>query len=378
MSMQQVTQSFLVYDLTGSAAILGTIALATGLPQLIVLLFGGAFADRFQKKRLLQMSQSASAVVALIVAVALTTGYMSIKHPGSWWVLIVTSILSGIFNGLAMPARQAMIPELVSKEQMMNAVSLSTMGQNVFSLVGPAMAGFLIDAVGFKAVYCVMSGLYVVAVILTNFLPVTGKSLRGHSTLVDVREGLKYIGGNTTILIIIVFTLLCVLLAMPRIQMMPIFAKDILKVGATGQGVLQSVCGIGALIASLTYASLPPKKRGIIMLCAGLNLGLAITVFAFSRSYPLSLGLMIFIGMGQTGHMTMGTILIQTLTDGAYLGRAMSILLMSTALGNLGTFFVGVIAQSVGAQWAVGGFAMTLVLISILSLIFLPKIRKLD
>jgi MFS family permease len=379
MSMQQVTQSFLVYELTGSTAILGIIALATALPQLAMCFLGGALADRFQKKRLLQISQLIAALIAFIIVAALMTGYMSKDHAGSWWVLIVTAILSGICNGISLPVRQSMIPELVSNKQLMNAVSISTVGQNIFMLVGPAIAGFLIDAIGFTYVYGIMGSFYLLAVILTNFIPAVKIIQKtGGNTLIDIWEGLKYVRGNPTILLIIIFTLMAVLLGMPRNQMMPVFAKDILHVGATGQGVLQSVTSVGALLASLTFASILPKKRGLIMILCTLNLGIAIAIFAFSRSYPLSIGMMIFIGIGQTGHTTMGTVLLQTLTDRAYVGRVMSIMMTYTALGNLGSFLVGITAQFVGAPWAVGGFAMGLVLISLLALIFIPKVRKLD
>ena len=234
-NMQQIAQSFLVYYLTKSAAILGITALATGLPWLILLLFGGALADRFQKKRLLQLSQVGECCSALIIVIALFTGYLSKEHPGTWWMLIMTSTFSGIFNGLAFPARQAMISEIVSRDQLMNAVSLNGMGTTASMLIGPAIAGFLIGGVGYKAVYGTMVGLYIAAITLTNFLPAT-RTVSSHSraTLVDIKEGLNYLKGKPTILFIIIFNLLCFLLALPRIQLMPIFAVDILKVGASG------------------------------------------------------------------------------------------------------------------------------------------------
>jgi MFS family permease len=378
-NMQSVTQSFLVYYLTGSAAILGTTALASALPQLILLLFGGALADRVQKKRMLQLSQLGECCSALIILIALATGYLNKAHPGTWWMLIMTSLFSGIFNGLAMPARQAMISELVSKEQLMNAVSLGSMGQGLCTLVGPAIAGFLISGPGYQAVYGSMVGLYVIAITLTNFLPVTETvSSRGPSTLTDIKEGLNYIKGNQILLFIIVFNLICTIVAMPRIQLLPIFAVDILKVGANGQGILQSVAAIGALVASLFYASLPPKKRGIIMVSAGINLGIAISVFAFSRSYVLSIVMMILIGMGQTGHIVMGSILLQTLSDKEHVGRVMSILMMCGAVANVGTFFVAFLTQFIGAQIAVGSLGVGLVLISGGCLIFLPWLKKID
>ena len=378
-SMQQVTQTYLVYYLTGSAAILGTTALATGLPQLLLLLFGGAFADRFQKKRLLQFAQLGGSISALIILITLMTGYLSKDNPGCWWLLIATSIIAGICNGLAFPARQAMIAEVVSQQQLMNAVALASIGQNICTLAGPSVAGFLIAGVGFTWVYLSMFLLYLIAMILTNFLPSTRTLVsRRRNTLRDVFEGLRYVGGNKTILVVVVFNLLCYLMTMPRVQLMPIFAIDILHVGASGQGILQSVGAVGSMIAATAYATLPPKNRGLMMLLAGLNLGLALMVFAFSRSYALSIGMMVLMGIGQSGHSNMGMILVQSLADKEHLGRAMSILQMGGASASLGTFFVGIIAEFAGAQWTMGMMGFMLFAAAASSLLFLRRLRNLD
>ena len=377
--MQQITQSFLVYYLTGSAAILGIAALATGLPQFLLLLFGGAWRTGFKKNACFNLANWAKVSPALIILIALYTGYLSKSNPGCWWMLIMTSALSGIFNGLAFPARQAMITEIVSREQLMNAVALTSLGQNMCTLAGPSVAGFLIAGVGFKAVYISMVALYLIAVVLTNFLPATRiLSYRVGTTLEDVNEGLKYVGSYKILLLVIVFNLLCYILSYPRIQLMPIFATDILNVGAKGLGILQSICAGGNLIAAIAYATLPSKKRGLIMLSAGLTLGLALTVFAFSRSYPLSITMMVFLGIGQSGSGLMSAILVQSLTEKEYLGRAMSILQMCQASAYLGTFFVGIIAQFAGAQWTIGVMGFILIAIASSSLLFLPRLRKLD
>ena len=148
-----------------------------------------------------------------------------------------------------------------------------------------------------------MTLLYVMAVVLTNFLPVRPSvNVRVGSTFKDVLEGLKYVGSQKLILMVIVFNLLCIILSMPRLQLMPIFATDILHVGSQGQGILQSVGAVGALIAGFVYATLPPKKRGLMILMAGITLSLALTVYAFSRSYALSIAMMVLMGIGQTGH----------------------------------------------------------------------------
>ncbi|MBI4188325.1 MAG: MFS transporter [Chloroflexi bacterium] len=379
MNMQMVTRSLLIYRLTGSAAILGLMSLANALPMIVLSLFGGVIADRVQKKRVIQAGQLASAVVAFSVAILLTTGYLSPEHPGSWWVLIVNSVLQGTIMGLMQPSRQAIIPEIVSDENVMNAVALNSLGMNTLRFMAPALAGFLIDFVGFAAVFYAMTGLYISAVFFTSFLPVTGTtSVRGGNALVDIKQGLKYMRHETIIFLVLSFIVVSIILSMPYQMMMPIFADDILKVGATGLGMLMSASGVGAMIGSLAIASLPNKRRGAMLLISNLVLGLALTIFSFSRSWPLSLTLMVIVGLGLTGPQTLGTSLLQSYTEAEYLGRVMSINMMNWGLSSLGTFSAGIIAQSFGAQWALGGFSMALVLLCTLGLGFLPRLRKLD
>jgi MFS family permease len=379
MSMQQVTQTFLVYYLTGSPAILGTTALATGVPQILLLLFGGAWADRFQKKRLLQFGQIGGSLSALIILAALLTGYMSKDNPACWWLIILTSVISGICNGVALPARQAMIPELVPPEKVMNAVALNSIGQNSLALVGPTVAGFLIAGLGFTWVYFFMAVFYMVAVVMNNFIPpVQVKVQIRRNTLKDVVEGVKYVYSNKLIFAIVAFNLLCIVTSMPRGQLMPIFATDILHVGASGQGILQSAGAVGSVLAALVYASLPPRRRGLMMLIAGINLGLALAVFSFSHNYALSIFMMVMCGIGQTGHSNMATIMVQGLTDKEHLGRTMSILQMGSASANLGTFVIGVIAEFAGAPWTMAVMGMILFFSAVSCMIFLSSIRKLD
>jgi MFS family permease len=379
MSMLVITQSLLVYRLTGSAAILGVLALATALPQLLLSLVGGTLADRFQKKRLIQIGQLVAGVMALVVAVALTTGYMGPEHPGSWWILLVTSVMQGAFNAIALPARQAIIPQLVGVELVMNALALNTMGTNIFRLIAPAMAGLLIDKIGFAAVFFIMAGLYFLAVLLTAFIPATPSQAvpEGWSTLTDVRDGLFYIWGERTIFAMLLYAILYIVLFMPYQMMLPIFADTIIKVGATGLGILQSVSSVGALVASLALASIPRLKGGLLILVGGMIAGFGLVALASSHSWYFSLAAMFVIGVGQAGHSTTLVTSLQKLAAPGYLGRVMSILMMNQGLSGLGTFFVGILAESIGVQWAIGGFAVVLILLSLLFIAFFPRIRNL-
>ena len=379
MNMQGITASLLLYRLTGSSVILGAMALANAIPMLILSLFGGVIADRVQKKYVMLIGQAAFAMVSLGVALSLTFGYLSAERAGSWWILVVSSMLQGSIMGLMAPSRVSIIREIVSGEELMNAVSLNTMGMNTCGIFGPAVAGFLIDAFDFKAVYFAMTGAYLMSEIFVAFLPRTS-TIISHSTsaLAGIKEGLNYVRHDTTILLILLFTLFIVILSMPYGMMMPIFADDILKVGASGMGVLLSVSGIGAIVGSLVLASLPNKRRGAMLLVGSLVLGLALTGFSFSSSWHLSLALIVFVGVGQTIRMTLSNTLVQYYVEDNYRGRVMSIMMMEFGLASFGTFATGVLAETMGVQWAVGGFALVLVVLAILSLAFVPRLRRLD
>jgi MFS family permease len=379
MNMQQVVGSLLIYRLTGSAAILGAMAFAGAVPMICFSLFGGVIADRLDKRKVMIAGQAAFAVVSLAVALAISSGYLSSQHVGSWWVLGVSSVLQGSVMGLMMPSRQALLPEIVSEDQLMNAVSLNTMGMNVLQLVAPALAGFLVDASGFALVYYVMTGMYVTAVVFVCFLP----TVRPATTIrirafEGIAKGLSYVRHNTDVFYVLMFTMVIVLLAMPYNNLMPIFVDDVLHVGATGLGVLMSVSGVGAMIGSVVLATLPSKRRGVMLGVSGIILGIALTAFAFSRSWPLSLVLIALVGLGQTGRMTLSSTLVQSHVDSEYMGRVMSVFMMQFGFTSFSTFLAGLLTQGVGVQWATGSFAMMLTLVSILVLVFVPRLRRLD
>jgi len=266
-SMQMIGRSLLVYRITGSAAILGIMSLAFSIPMLCLSLFGGVIADRVLKKHVIVAGTAGSALVSLVIALALTLGYLSPEHPGSWWILAVAGALQGVIMALMMPSRMAIIPEIVGREDLLNAVSLNTVQMNGLRMLAPALAGLLVERFGFATLYYVMTGCYLVGAIIFSFLPRTGTAaIPGPSALTQMKEGLNYVRHNTTILLILFFTVFAVVLTMPYYVLMPIFTEDIFGVGATGLGILMSVSGAGAIVGSLVLASLPNKKRGLMFL----------------------------------------------------------------------------------------------------------------
>jgi len=159
---------------------------------------------------------------------------------------------------------------------------------------------------------------------------------------------------------------------------MPVICVEVLNVAEEQGGVLTSVAGIGAMFGSLVLASLPNKKRGLMLVISGLVLGLALVGFSASSSWYLSMALIVFVGLGQTGRMTLSNTLLQYYVEDKYRGRVMSIYLMQFGLNSFGTFIAGVLAEGVGVQWAIGGFAAVLVFLAILTLTFVPRLRRLD
>jgi len=379
LSMQIITGPLLMYRITGSSALLGTMALFSAFPMIVVSMFGGAVADRIPKKRIVVACLLGSAALSIAIALALSAGYISRENPNSWMILIAASMLMGGLMGLMMPALQAMVAEIVLREQLMNAVALNTMGMNILNLIAPGLAGFMIDAFDFQAVYFTMAGLQVCSAFLISFLPDTGRITTGSGNILgEIRQGLQYIRKDKMILYVLGFSLMVTVLAMPYQQLLPIYVDDILKVGATGMGVLMSVSGAGALVGSIILASLPNKKRGLMLMASGLVSGLALVVFSFSSTWSLSLSLIVFVGLSQTFRMTIGSALLQAYAEPEYRGRVMSIFSMQWGFMSLCTFLAGVIAEVVPVQWSLGGLAIILIVLSSLALIFVPSIRRLD
>jgi MFS family permease len=378
MNMQMLARNLLVYRITDSPAILGILALANAIPMILTTLPGGVIADRIQKKTVIQIGHVTSIIVTLATTIALLIGYLSPEHPESWWVLVVSGVLQGAIMGIIMPSRSAIISEIVGPEHLMNAISLNNLGMNVFRILSPALAGFLVDIFDFWVVFAFMTVMIVMSFICVLFVPPTSNpTTEGGNSLDDIVEGWRYIRGEKTILIVLIFTAIATILGAPYGQLLPIFTEDILKISATGMGVLITVSGIGAMIGSFILASLPNHGRGKIMLIAGLITAVALVGFSFSSNLYLSLIMSIFIGLGSSGQMALGNSLVQYYTDATYRGRVMSFFMLGFGFSSLGAFFAGLLAEGIGAPWSVGSLAIVLLIFTLVTMV-MPQVRKLD
>ncbi len=381
MQIEMVARGLLIYELTSSGTILGVMALAQSMPMLFASLWGGVAADRIPKKYLMVVGMGSNAVVVLAIALAITLGFVTTSNPTlAVWILIVAGLFKGTVQGMIMPARQSIIPELVGRDQIMNAMALNNLGMNVLRFIAPALAGFAIEWWGFESVYYLMTALFIGATFCALRLPKTESPTARPQTraLADLAGGFKYARRDKTIGLILAFTLFVVLCSMPYMMLLPIFTEDILHRGASGLGILVSVSAIGAIACSLVLASLPNEHRGLMLIASSFVLGVALIVFAFSTLWELSLIAIIFVGMGQTGRMTLAGTLLQHYVEDAYRGRVMAMYMMEFGLTSLAVFVAGVLSDSIGVQWAVGGLAMILMVVTAIVFMFSPKLRALQ
>lgn len=399
MNMQMVARSWFMYELTGSAALLGAVGLANGLPLLLLSLYGGVIADRVPKKNVLIVGQIASAALALVVAVLISTSIIN------WQLLIAASLAQGVIMALMMPSRQAVIPELVGEQGLTNAVALNTAGMNLNRLTAPGIAGLMIAVIGIESVYYVMTGLYIIATVFATALPITGTtSLSGGNAVDNVKEGLRYIRDSQVLPALLIVTLVAVVLSMPYMQLLPIFTKDVIVLQAEGLmwitgipligglleplpglfeessfrlGMLMTVSGVGALAGSLFIAALPADRRGVYFLGSLMLTAIALLAFSISPWYFLSLALVIPLGLGQAGRMALSNALVQANADDRHRGRVMSVYMMEFGVTNFGIFLIAILAGAIGVQWAIGGGAALLGVITVYFYTRTPSVRNL-
>ncbi len=380
MNVRQFSLSLLVFYLTGSATWLGILTLGRAVPLLLVSPLSGAMADRFEKKTLIQWASAADVMIASGIGLSLTTGFLSADNPGSWWFLVAMAFCDGISTVFKGPSTDAMIIEVVGENLVTNAIALNQVGQNTLRLIGPVLAGAAIDAYGFEPVFYTMAVIYAFSLLFMVFVPYTGKQniKTGSNILKDIRDVLVYMKKERNILFVLIGVLCMVFFSMPYQQLLPVF-QDILKINATGLGVLQLMTGLGSIGGAIILASLPNnKKRGLLMLVSGVILGLSLVFFSFSKVYAVSIAIMVGVGLGQAGRMTLPVALLQSYTRPEYRARVMSFYGVEFGLSSFGTFFAAILVDTLGVQWSVGGMAMVLVALSILALLFIPRLRKLD
>ena len=358
MQMQQVANGYLAFTLTGSATALGVVAFAQSLPMLLFSPMGGVLADRLQKRGLLLWIQALQCLISLIIGVLVAIDRIE------YWHLVVTAAVQGASFAVMMPTRQSWIPQLVPRHDLTSALALNNAGMNASRVIGPSLAGVLIAVpwFGVKGVYFLRVIAFAWVLFTLLQIPIHGDPeartavASGMERIRDLggqlTSGLRYIWGHETLLSLFIFAVVTMLLGQSYQQLLPAYALGVFDVGAEGQGVMQAVVGIGALVGSLTMAYLSRNpSRAKIQAYTGTALGVALILFGICAAYKLfllSLVALFLVGLSLDFNATINQTLIMLNAERALYGRVMSVYMMTFALSGFSASASGVLIDTFG------------------------------
>ncbi|MCL4466423.1 MAG: MFS transporter [Chloroflexi bacterium] len=370
--IQQVSIGWLTYELTDSPFLLGAVNGFRSLPLLMLGPFGGVAADRLDPKRLMFTTQVFLMLLTSIFATTIATGHAQV------WNIILFTLLTGVGWAFNTPVRNSVVPKLVPRHDLMNAVALNSAGVNITRIIGPSLAGVMIATISVAGNFYLQSMAYVgiATMVMIMRIPPMQRAARDVSVFRNLAEGARYIWHHPTLRSQMSLALIPVVVAFPYISLMPIFAKDVLGVGPEGFGVLSSAPGVGAVIGTLTIASLRVERKGRLLFIALLGLSASLMLFSQSRSFVLSLVFLVFLGGFQMAYMTMNQTLIQVTASDEFKGRVMGIFMLNQGLLPLGSLFAGVVADIWNAPLAVLVMGMSVLGLSAAAFLFMPSMRK--
>jgi MFS family permease len=369
--MHSAGQGWLVLKLTGSPFYLGLLGSATSMPILLFSLAGGVVADRFQKKNILLTTQIILMVLALTLAILVSTGLVTV-----WYVLLITFCI-GTVSAFDIPTRQSFLIEMVGKESLMNAIALNSTAFNGARVVGPTIAGILIRYLGIASCFYVNSLSFLAAIIALlkmRFSHDMARKFRGSSIREEFQEGLKYIFNEPKVHTLIIIIGIISFFGFPYITFLPVYARDILKTGAPGLGLLMGFAGAGALTGALSLVIRGDfQKKGALLAASGIIFSTSLLIFSFSTTVWLSYIMLFLVGWGAMSQIITANSLMQLYAPDGMRGRIMSSFTMVfLGLTTIGNFVIGSLAVYVGTQTALS-IGATFCLLGIIWLLWKKK-----
>jgi MFS family permease len=373
--MDQIALNWLVYQLSGSAVQLAFLNLARLAPIFVFTLIGGVIADRAERRRLLFTTQAVAMMLAFILATLTITGLVQI------WMVLVIAVGRGIVLSFNQPARQSLISELVPREDLKNAIALNSATLNLTRVLGPTIGGVLIATVGVAGAFYLNAASFLAvlyALALMRF-PERAPRHKKTSMLADLAGGLSYLRQRPTLRTLVLLALLPMVLGMPYMTMLTVFASDVLKVGGGGLGLLTACSGIGAVSGALWVAANAHRARlGRLMFFGLTGFGATLVVFALSPWFWLSVTALIAVGAAQQIYMASNNALIQTNVEEEFRGRIVSTLFLNRSMVPLGTVLAGIGTQLVGVQATSAAMAAGLLLLALTMSRLAPAARELE
>lgn len=353
--MQTIAQAWLVYRLTGSSLLLGAVGFAGQIPVFLLAPVGGFVADRWNRQRIVIATQTSMMIEAFLFAWLTLSGRIRV------WEIVVLAVALGVANAFDIPARQAFLIEMVDRETLMNAIALNSSMFNAARVVGPAVAGILVAAIGEGWCFFANAVSFIAVILGLLLMRVERRPAWAEpaSPLESVIEGFRFARATEPIWALLLLVGVVSLVAMPYTVLMPIFADHILHGGARGLGLLMGATGIGALAGALTLAArtrLGGLHRWIAM--SAMGFGATLIAFAFSRWFWLSFLVLVPSGFAMMLEMACTNTLLQAMSPDRLRGRVMALYsMMFMGLAPFGSLFAGAVADRIGVEWtvAIGG-----------------------
>jgi MFS family permease len=370
--MTTTAQGWLVYQLTGSKALLGIVAAAASAPMLFFATWGGWMADRYPKRSVVLVTQTCWMILSLAMAALVWT---NVVQP---WHIIALAVLGGVTMAFDMPARQSFVIEMTSREDLMNAISLNSSAFNCARIIGPSIAGFLMAHVGIAMCFFIdgISFIAVIAGLLLMRLPKRETTIvSGSGPLGQALEGFRYVWTHRRVLTILSLFTVVGIFGWSYSVLLPAFAHDVLHLGANGYGLLMAGSGVGALAAALTVASVGHMLPTRVMALGGVWIfSLTLVLFAFNKNLYLGVLLLAFVGFGVVLYFSTSNTVLQSIVPDEMRGRVMGIwTLIFGGMIPLGSLEAGLLADFIGtpATMAIGALICALA-----ALVTLHIIRK--
>ncbi|MDA1258104.1 MAG: MFS transporter [Chloroflexi bacterium] len=372
--MQFLARGILTFEITDSFVITGLVAVGFAPASLFGSLIGGTVAERVERRTLIQVLQAGQIVIAVAVALMLITDVLT------WQYLLVAAVVQGLYFAFMMPARQIMIQKIVGKELLSNAVSLNSAALSVTTMVAPAIGGVLYGLIGPEGVYLVVAGLNVVAVLFMTQLPrfEPDRDAPRRSIVSNVLEGFAYVRKYRELLSVLMFATVVMILTMPFRMLLPAFANDVYGASPFEVGALTAMTGVGSLMGAIGMASLRRgQRRGAVLMVSAFISAFAMASAAGLPFYWAGLFLMLFVGVGEAGRFALGQALAMELTDDEHRARVASMFEMTFGFTPLGILGVATAMELFGAEAAILGMSMVLLVMSSIFMLKMPKLRNL-
>ena len=373
--MQRTAVVWVVYSITHSALLLGVTVFAEQFPSFLFSIPGGVLADRYNRFTIIKITQLTSMVQAVLLAVLVITGHTMI------WAILLLSVLLGIINAFDVPARQALIHDVVdSPDDLPNALSLSAATASMAQLLGPALSGIVLSAFGAGVCFLLNAASFgaVILSLMLMKLPAYVPKTTKKNIRADVYEGFAYIKNTPDIALIVLLLTLVSFLVMPYNTVLPVFAKVVFRGDAKTFGYINSFVGLGAVAGTIFLASRKPGAHlKNILFISTILMGVGLIGFSQATNFPVAMLFAVMAGYGPIAQFTISNIVVQSAAAPEMRGRTMGVLLMAIfGMMPLGSLLTGAVSEHIGAPATVLAQGIIAVIIALIFVKFLTRPMK--